>query len=142
MSKSLLIGAQEWWLYQSQGGNVWLCVDLTRLNESVCRERHPLLAVEQTLAQLAKASIFTKLDANSGFWQIPLANESGLLTTFFYSIWKSTSQVSLQRLLLHLEGFVSIASKLASPLLPNASKDACQKLCKGLKEQYVLWMIF
>ena len=57
-------------------------MDLTRLNESVCRERHPIPAVEQTLAQLAGASVFTKLDANSGFWQIPLANESALLTTF------------------------------------------------------------
>ena len=29
---------------------VRICVDLTRLNQSVCRERHPLPAVEQTLA--------------------------------------------------------------------------------------------
>ena len=46
-------------------------VDLTRLNQSVCRERHPLLAVEQTLAQLAGTRMFSKLDANSGFWKIP-----------------------------------------------------------------------
>ena len=64
------------------GGRVRICVDLSRLNESVCRERHPLPAVEQTLAQLAGARVFTKLDANSGFWQIPLAQESAPLTTF------------------------------------------------------------
>ena len=50
------------------GGKVRICVDLTCLNESVYRERH-LPAVEQTLAQLAGASVFTKLDANSGFWR-------------------------------------------------------------------------
>ena len=61
---------------------VRICVDLTRLNESVKRERHPLPAVDQTLAQLAGAKVFTKLDANSGFWQIPLAPASSLLTTF------------------------------------------------------------
>ena len=61
---------------------VRICVDLTRLNESVKRERHPLPAVDQTLAQLAGAKVFTKLDANSGFWQIPLSPESALLTTF------------------------------------------------------------
>ena len=63
-------------------GRVRICVDLTKLNESVYRERHPLPAVEQTLAQIAGARVFSKLDANSGFWQIPLSNESALLTTF------------------------------------------------------------
>ena len=63
-------------------GRVRICVDLTKLNESVCRERHLLPAVDQTLAQLAGAKVFTKLDANSGFWQIPLAKESSRLTTF------------------------------------------------------------
>ena len=38
--------------------------------------------MEQTLAQLAGAQVFSKLDANSGFWQIPLAPDSALLTTF------------------------------------------------------------
>ena len=51
-------------------GKVRICVDLTHLNNSICRERHPLPAVEQTMAQLAGAKIFSKLDANSGFWQI------------------------------------------------------------------------
>ena len=52
-------------------GKVRICVDLTRLNDSVCRERHPLPAVDQTLAQLAGAKIFSKLDANSGFGKYP-----------------------------------------------------------------------
>ena len=74
---------------QARGGRVpkansqvRICVDLTRLNQSVKRERHPLPAVDQTLAQLAGAKVFTKLDVNSGFWQIPLAPASSLLTTF------------------------------------------------------------
>jgi len=49
-------------------GQVRICVDLTQLNKSVCRERYPLLAVEQILSQLAGATVFSKLDANSGFW--------------------------------------------------------------------------
>ena len=63
-------------------GKVRICVDLTKLNESIQRERHPLPAVKQTLAQLAGAKLFSKLDANSGFWQIPLDPASSLLTTF------------------------------------------------------------
>ena len=63
-------------------GRVRICVDLVRLNESVCREYHQMPTVEQVLAQVPGAQIFSKLDANSGFWQVPLSEESTLLTTF------------------------------------------------------------
>ena len=63
-------------------GAVRICVDLKPLNQSVLREVHPLPKVDDTLAQLAGAKWFSKLDANSGFWQIPLSPESRLLTTF------------------------------------------------------------
>ena len=63
-------------------GNVHICVDLTHLNKSVLRERHPLPTVEQSLAQLAGAQVFSTLDANSRFWKITLDEESTLLTTF------------------------------------------------------------
>ena len=60
-------------------GDVRICVDLRHLNQIVMREVHPLPKVEE---QLTGAKLFSKLDANSGFWQIPLAEESRLLTTF------------------------------------------------------------
>ena len=63
-------------------GQVRLCVDLTKLNANVRRERHVLPSVETTLAQLGGARYFSKLDANSGFWQIEMAPESSKLTTF------------------------------------------------------------
>ena len=63
-------------------GKVRICVDLTKLNESVCRERHIIPSVEQSLGLPGRAKYFTKLDANSGFWQVPLSQESSLLTTF------------------------------------------------------------
>ena len=65
-----------------KSGDVRICVDLKALNESVMRETHPIPKVDDTLAQLSGAALFTKLDANSGFWQIPLSEESGLLTSF------------------------------------------------------------
>ena len=63
-------------------GKVRICVDLTRLNESVCREHHLLPTVEEALAQIGGAKVFSKLDANSGFWQIELSNNSAPFTTF------------------------------------------------------------
>ena len=46
------------------------------------QEVHPIPRVDEALAQLAGATVFSKLDANSGFWQIPLSPESRPLTTF------------------------------------------------------------
>ena len=65
-----------------KSGEVRICVDLKALNKNVLREVHPIPKVDETLAQLAGAKIFSKLDANSGFWQIPLSDDSRLLTTF------------------------------------------------------------
>ena len=48
----------------------------------MCRERHILPSVEQTLAQIGGAKYFTKLDANSGYGKIELDPESAKLTTF------------------------------------------------------------
>jgi len=59
-----------------------ICVDLKPLNEKVLREVHPMPKLDTTLAQLSGAKFFSKLDANSGFWKILLAEESKLLTTF------------------------------------------------------------
>ena len=67
-------------------GKIRICVDLTRLNENVCRERHILPAVDETLAKLAGARIFSKLDATAGFWQVPLHKDSAPLTTFITPI--------------------------------------------------------
>ena len=50
-----------------KNNTVRICVDLKPLNESVLREIHPLPRVDETLAQLAGATVFSKLDANSGF---------------------------------------------------------------------------
>ena len=60
-------------------GQVRICVNLTKL---VHRVRYQLPAVEQILAQLTGATVFMKLDANSGFWQVSLSSESAFLTTF------------------------------------------------------------
>ena len=63
-------------------GGVRVCSDLTMLNRAVKREVHPMKSVDESLAQLAESLYYTKLDANRGFWQLPLSPESRLLTTF------------------------------------------------------------
>ena len=57
-------------------------MDLTKLYATVCRERHILPSVRHLLGQMASATMFSKIDANSEFHQIPLSKRSQLLPTF------------------------------------------------------------
>ena len=63
-------------------GEVGICVDLTTLNQSIKREAHPLLSVDFTLGKLGGPKVFSKIDANSGFWQRKLSDNSCLLIIF------------------------------------------------------------
>ena len=56
-------------------GKVQICVDLTELNKAIRWEVHPMPSVDESLAKLGNSKILSKLDANSGFWQIPLDEE-------------------------------------------------------------------
>ena len=62
--------------------SVRIHMDLTPLNQSMRRQPYPLPTVEDALSQLSGAKVFSKLDANSGLWQTPLAPSSQHLTTF------------------------------------------------------------
>lgn len=63
-------------------GQVRICVDLQRLNKAVKREHLVLPTLDDIAPNLAGSTVFSSLDAESGFWQIPLEKDSQELTTF------------------------------------------------------------
>ena len=63
-------------------GKVRITTDFKRLNSAVKRERYMLPCVEEVLHKLHESKVFSKLDARSGFFQVPLDEESARLTTF------------------------------------------------------------
>ena len=65
-----------------KNGDVRICVDLKNLNKSVKREKYTLPTLEDVTHKLAGSKVYSKLDATSGFWQIPLNDKSAKLTTF------------------------------------------------------------
>ena len=105
-----------------KSGAVRICVDLKSLNESVLREVHPIPKVDETLAQLTGASLFTKLDANSGFWQIPLAKESRLLTTFI----TPSGRYCFNKLLFGISSAPELFQKRMSKILAGLDGMVCQ----------------
>ena len=58
-----------------------ICV-MCSLNKAVKREVYQLESIDDTLAKLGECNIMTKLDVNSGYWQMPLDEESQLKATF------------------------------------------------------------
>ena len=86
-------------LVPTKNGSVPICVDY--INKAVCREKFILPSVKHTIGSLAGAKVFSNLDANREFWQIPLSPESSRYTTFitpfghFYflraALWQSVN---------------------------------------------------
>ena len=63
-------------------GKVRICTDFKRLNTAVKRERYILPTLEDIVHKLHGSTVFSKLDATAGYWQIPLDPETAKLTTF------------------------------------------------------------
>ena len=68
-------------------GKVRFYVDLTKVNQSIKREAHPLPSVDLTPGKLGGSEVFSKIDANIAFWQRKLSDDSRPLTTFA-TLWR------------------------------------------------------
>ena len=65
-----------------KGDKIRICLDPKDLNRAVRREHYKIPTVEEIVADLPGATVFSVIDAKSGFLQIKIDYESSLLTTF------------------------------------------------------------
>ena len=63
-------------------GNIKLCLDPKDLNKYIKRPHHYSPRIDDVLPDLCGSKFFSTLDAPSGYWNIPLDDQSQLLTTF------------------------------------------------------------
>ncbi|KAK9832594.1 hypothetical protein WJX81_002041 [Elliptochloris bilobata] len=59
-----------------------MCADFRKLNALTQRDCYPLPRIDELLDRLSGATVFTRLDLRSGYWQIPIAPEDVPKTAF------------------------------------------------------------
>ncbi|KAL7859464.1 hypothetical protein SRHO_G00146110 [Serrasalmus rhombeus] len=129
---------------------VRICVDLTPLNEAVCREKFILPSIDQTLGMLSGAKFFSKIDANMGFWQIPLTKDCAHYTTFITPFGRyffnrlpfgiSSAPEHFQNQMVKVtEGQEGVVCHMDDVLIwgprKRSTTPACTQFCRGHKRQ-------
>ena len=69
-------------LVRKKHGSLRFCIDFRKLNSLTVKDSHPLPRICKTLESLAGATHVSTFDMNSGFWQVPMAEESKQYTAF------------------------------------------------------------
>lgn len=63
-------------------GTLRICVDYRKLNALTIRDSYPIPHMEECINSLGDATMFSTLDATSGFWQAEIAEEDRDKTAF------------------------------------------------------------
>ena len=60
---------------QKKDGSLRLCIDYRQLNQVTIKNKYPLPRVDDLLDQLRGASVFSKIDLKSGYYQVRVREE-------------------------------------------------------------------
>ena len=69
-------------LVRKKDGSLCFCIDFRKLNSLTVKDSHLLPRICETLESLAGAAHYLTFDMNSGFWQVPMDEESKQYTAF------------------------------------------------------------
>ena len=69
-------------LVRKKDGSLCFCINFRRLNALTVKDSHPLPRICETLESLTRAAHYSMFDLNSGFWQVPIDEESKQYTAF------------------------------------------------------------
>ncbi len=110
-------------------GEVRLCVDMQEANKAVKREKHLMPTIDNLVADLNGATIFSKLDLSSGCYQLELEPESHRITTF-------STHVGLRRYKRLMFGI-----NAASEIFHNAIEEILTGLpgCKNISDDIIVF---
>ncbi|KAK2718174.1 hypothetical protein QYM36_005478 [Artemia franciscana] len=69
-------------MVEKKDGGVRLSIDPVDLNKAIKRPYYPVPSFDDAVAELDGAAVFSRLDARSGYWILPLSTRSSYYTTF------------------------------------------------------------
>ena len=69
-------------LVERKDGSIRFCIDYRNLNKVTQKDAYPLPLPDQVQDKLSGMKYFTKLDLNSGYWQIPIIEMDREKTAF------------------------------------------------------------
>ena len=69
-------------MVHKKDGSLRFCIDFRKLNSLTRKDSHPLPCIGETLDSLVGSAIYSTFDLTSGFWQVPMAEESKQFTAF------------------------------------------------------------
>ena len=127
-------------------GKLRICLDPRDLNKAIKREHFQLPTIEDITTRLAGAKVFSKLDANSGYWQIILDESSQLLTTFHTPFGrycfrrmpfgiKSAQEVFQKRIAQHFDNMEGVEVDIDDILVWGRSEEEHNKRLRAVLQK-------
>ncbi|CAB4031172.1 Hypothetical predicted protein, partial [Paramuricea clavata] len=76
------INKNECSIQHGYSNKIRVCIDPRDLKRAIKREHYPMKTIEEVVARMPEAKVFSVLDATSGYWKMKLNEESSKLCTF------------------------------------------------------------
>lgn len=87
LHKGFIAPSNEPWaapipMAKKAGGGLRVCVDFRKLNELTQKNPYPIPLIDEMMARISKAKIFTKVDIQQAFHKICMSKDLEDFTTF------------------------------------------------------------